>query len=166
MKSTRYLAHLSMFVVLQIVFTLFIGVTTPITRITLTFIPMAVAGMLYGPVFGLVAALSADLIRATLWPIGPYFIGFSITAAIVGALYGLLYKKQDMRKTIIFIAVFKGIVLHMLLNTLWVSIISKQPYKVILAPRIIKELFLIPIEIAINLYLLPKLKPQLEAIRK
>lgn len=166
MKSTRYLAHLSMFIVMQIVFTLFIGVTTPITRITLTFIPMAVAGMLYGPVFGLTAALSADLIRATLWPIGPYFFGFSITAAIVGALYGLLYKKEDMQKKIIFIAIFKGVVLHLLLNTLWVSIIAKTPYTVILAPRIIKELFLIPIEIAINLYLLPKLRPQLEGIRK
>ena len=165
MKKTRYLAHLSMFVVLQIVFTLFIGVTTPITRITLTFIPMAVAGMLYGPVFSLVAALSADLIRATLWPIGPYFIGFSITAALVGALYGLLYKKENMTKTIIFIAVFKGVVLHLFLNTFWVSYISKTPYFVLLTPRIVKELFLIPIEIGINLYLLPKLKVQMGRIK-
>ena len=166
MKSTRYLAHLSMFVVLQIVFTLFIGVATPITRITLTFVPMAVAGMMYGPVFGLVAALTADLIRATLWPIGPFFFGFSVSAAMVGALYGLLYKKEDMKKSIIFIAIFKGIVIHLFLNTFWVSIVAKAPYSAILVPRIVKELFLIPIEIAINLYLLPKLKPQLEGIKK
>lgn len=165
MKKTRYLAHLSMFVVLQIVFTLFIGVATPVTRITLTFIPMAVAGMLHGPVFGLVAALAADLIRATLWPIGPYFIGFSITAALVGALYGLLYKKENMTKTIIFIAMFKALVLHLFLNTFWVSYLSKVPYMVLLTPRIIKELFLVPIEIGINIYLLPRLKSQMGRIQ-
>lgn len=166
MKNTRYLAHLAMFVVLQIVFTLFIGVTTPVARITLTFVPMAVAGMMYGPVFGLVAALSADLIRATLWPVGPYFVGFSITAALVGALYGLLYKKKDMTKTIIFIAIFKEVVLHLLLNTVWISIITKLSYTVLLKPRVLKTLFLIPFEIGINLYLLKKLKPQLEGIKK
>lgn len=165
MKRTNILAHMSMFVVLQIVFTLFIGITTPITRITLTFIPMAVAGMLHGPVFGLIAALAADLIRASLWPIGPYFVGFSVTAALVGALYGLLLYKKDMTKTIIFIAVFKGIVLHLFLNTFWVSFVSKVPYKVILAPRVIKVLFLIPIEIVINIYLLPKLKDQMGRIK-
>lgn len=165
MKRTRYLAHLSMFVVLQIVFTLFIGISTPITRITLTFVPMALAGMLYGPIFGLTAALAADLIRASLWPIGPYFVGFTITAGIVGALYGLLYNKDDMSKTIIFISIFKGIVLHLLLNTVWIAYISNLPYKVLLPPRIFKELFLIPIEIGINLYLLPKIKTQMGRIK-
>lgn len=164
MRQTRYLAHLAIFVVLEIVFTLFIGITTPITRISLTFVPMAIAGMVYGPVFGMVSALAADLIRSTLWPIGPYFIGFSITAALVGGLYGILHNKspKKMRIWVVLITIIKGFGLHLLLNTYWISIISKTPYTVLLKPRIITTIFLIPIEIIINMYLLPRLKKQLE----
>ncbi len=166
MKTTRKLTHLSMFVVLEIVFTLFIGVTTPINRISLTFVVMAVAGMMYGPVFGMLAALSADLIRATLWPVGPYFWGFSFTAASVGMLYGLLYKKdeKELLKWIVFIAIFKAVFLHLAMNTYWISIISKVPFKVLLKPRIIKELFLVPIEIGINAYLLPRIYRQMKGM--
>ncbi|WP_331836839.1 folate family ECF transporter S component [Erysipelothrix piscisicarius] len=77
MMNTRKLTHLAMFVVLQIVVSRFLAIPTPIVKISFTYVPMAIAGYLYGWLFGGVAAALADVLGADALPTrGAYFSRF------------------------------------------------------------------------------------------
>ncbi|CAM3601394.1 folate family ECF transporter S component [Erysipelothrix urinaevulpis] len=166
MKSTKYLSHLSMYIVLNIVVTKFIGVTTPIARISFSFVVLGVSGLLHGSLFTAIVAVSADLIRSILWPSGPYFWGFTFTAGCVGLLYGLFHKKEgnDLRKWIIIVVLIKSLVLHLGMNTYWLSILQQQPFWALIKVRVFKEVVMIPLQIAVNLYLLPKIGNQMKGM--
>ena len=124
----RRLVVLAMLIAMEIVLSRVLPpVSTPILKISFAFIPVATAAILYGPLWaGCVGAL-ADLIGALLLPIGTYFPGLTLTALLIGMIYGLfLYKR---RFTVINAmlrsfgaATVVCIGAHILLNSFWLAI--------------------------------------------
>ena len=70
-------------IAIEIVLSRFCSIATPIVKIGFGFVPIAVCGMLYGPVWAGVAGGAADLLGAVLFPIGAYFPGFTLSAVQV-----------------------------------------------------------------------------------
>ena len=63
-------------------------------RISVSFIANVAAGCLFGPVMGFVCGGIGDIIQFVLKPTGPYFPGWTLSAALAGFIYGaFLYKK-------------------------------------------------------------------------
>lgn len=63
-------------------------------KISFGFIPIALCGIMLGPVYSTLTAAIADVIGALLFPSGPFFPGYTLVAAIGGLIYGLiLYRK-------------------------------------------------------------------------
>lgn len=90
---------------------------------TLSFLPVAVAGALTGPLGGATVAALGDFIGAHLFPQGAYFFGFTLTAALVGATHGLWLgrRKPSLGRTIAsFLCVC---VLNLFLNSAWLSLL-------------------------------------------
>ncbi len=70
-------------------------INSPYVRVSIGFLPIAVCGMLFGPVWAAVAAAIGDVIGALLFPTGDIFLGFTVTAALFGFFFGLfLYNKK------------------------------------------------------------------------
>lgn len=163
MSKTRKLTHMSMFVVLQVVFTRFLGIQTLNNRISLTFIPMAIAGLMHGPLFSGAAAFSADLLGQLMFPKGgyPYFIGYGITVFLSGFLYGLLKDKEKPFLWIVGITLVKHLVLHMVMNTYWNHLLGGESMSALLKIRYIKYLILIPFEIIVLPPIVTLIKKQL-----
>ena len=98
-----------------------------------------------------------DIIGATLFPTGPFFIGYTISTAIAGLIYGLLlYKREensyDDKQFIIRLIVSTILVTgisNVGLNTLWISITTGKAFIVLLGTRIVKELIMIPIRVIV-----------------
>ena len=64
-------------------------------KIGFGFIPIAVCGILTGPLWTLAMAAICDIIGALLFPSGAFYFGFTLVAAVGGLLYGLfLYQKK------------------------------------------------------------------------
>ena len=66
---------------------------------------------------------------------------------LTGLTYGLfLYNKPKVFNITLSVLIIT-LVIHLGLNTLWISILTGKAYRVLILPRIIKELLLIPVQI-------------------
>lgn len=144
---------------LQIVLSRFLSIKTPIMKLSFAFIPTMICATWFGLKYVLILNVLGDLIGATLFPTGPFFIGYTISTAIAALIYGLLlYKKDPMKmsnkqfiiRTIISV-VLVGIIINIGLNTLWTSITSGKAFMALLSTRVVKNLITIPVHIIIFL---------------
>lgn len=65
----------------------------------------------------------SDVIGALLFPNGPYFLGFTITAVMIGLIYGLCFYKTVNVWRIVIAVLAVQVVCTLCLNTLWLSIL-------------------------------------------
>ena len=83
---------------------------------------------------------------AILFPIGAYFPGFTLTAALTGVVLGLfLHKGQNLGRIAGAVAV-NQLVLSLLLNTLWISVLYGSPYAPLFVTRIVQTIVMIPVQ--------------------
>lgn len=91
--SLTALVACAMLVALHVVLVRFCSITTTYIRLSFGFVPLSVAGMLFGPWYACGVGLLGDLIGAILFPSGPFWPGFTIVAGLCGLMYGLLREK-------------------------------------------------------------------------
>jgi len=141
---------MGLLIAMNIVLTRVLSFSAWNARIGFGFVPIVIAAVLFGPIpAGIVAALS-DILGATLFPVGPYFPGFTLTAFLIAVVYGLfLYnKKHTMTRIALAIAVTQ-LLFSFALNTVWISILYSTPIKALFAIRITQTAILIPVQIAV-----------------
>ena len=102
---TKRVALAGVFIALSIIFTRFLSHTFPIAgmpalRLSFGDLPLIISGITLGPVYGAFTGVLADLLGYPLNPLGAYFPGFTLSAALSGFLPGLMAKafnkKMDM----------------------------------------------------------------------
>ena len=160
------LAYLAVLTAVQIVLSRFCSISTYHLKIGFSFLPVALGAVLMGPLGGAVVAGLGDFLGAILFPIGPYFPGFTLTSAIGGALYGVALRKKEQRlRGLIAVVLFNQLVLGLLVNTLWISLLYGTPYEVLLGTRVWQCCVMIPVEIfAISALMgvLPRIRKQVQ----
>lgn len=135
-STTHRLVLMAMLVAVQVILSRFLSINLWNLKIGFAFVPIALAGMLLGPISAGLTGIVADLIGATLFPSGTFFPGFTLTAFITAFGYGFfLQKKQDMPH-ILAAVLFSEIVGTLLLNTKWIAILYGTPFIPVLIPRI------------------------------
>ena len=145
----------------QIILSRFLSIKTPILKISFAFIPSCVCAIWLGPKWTVLLNVLGDIIGATLFPTGAFFIGYTISTAISGLIYGLLlYKKEENSYTnmqflirLIIAVVLVTCISNIGLNTLWISITTGKAFIVLLGTRIVKEIVMIPIQIIVILFI-------------
>ncbi|AGC69192.1 folate transporter FolT [Thermoclostridium stercorarium subsp. stercorarium DSM 8532] len=116
-------------------------------RISFTFMPVAWAAMLFGPVAGGLTGALGDVIGWAINPVGPFFPGFTLNAFIVGFMYGMFfYKKEITLKRVIAAVVTITPVVDLVLNPVWLSIMTGEAFKVLVFTRIVKSLIMLPVK--------------------
>ena len=161
--STKMLATLSILVALEIIIARFVTIRpTQSIKISLDFLPIVAAAVLYGPGAAVIMSILADVLGAFLFPVGPYFPGFTVTAALTGLLYGLLlYKRQTMPRIVLAVALQQGI-LSLLLNTFWLHVLYGMPY----LPTLVTRLGQCAVMTAVQLVLIPLIAKTVQEVEK
>lgn len=145
--STRTLTMLGVLLALEIVLSRFLSISAWNIKIGFSFVPVVIAAMLYGPAAAAIVAGLGDLLGAILFPIGPYFPGFTLTAVLTGLTFGfLLYKRQSLRNTVIAVLIVQFI-LGLLLNTFWISVLYGSPFVPLLVTRLAQSALLTAVQI-------------------
>lgn len=158
--NTRTLVTLAILVAMEIVLSRFLSISAWNTKIGFSFIPVAVAAMLYGPVAGGLVGALGDFVGAVLFPIGAYFPGFTLTAFLTGVVFGLfLYREQTVPKIIGAVTV-NQCVLSLCLNTLWISILYGSPYGPLFVTRIVQTVILFAVQ-TVTIIALAKVMPRI-----
>ena len=151
--TLRTMVFSSVLIALNIVITRLLSVDIGAVRIGLGFVPIALGSMLYGAVPGAVIAVIADILGAILQGKG-YWLGFGLSAALMGITYGLfLYEKETSYKAISLCVILQAIFIDALLGALWYRIFGGMPFLGALAMRAIDAAVMIPVKIILIRYL-------------
>ncbi len=154
--KTRNLISASLLSAIAVVLTRFFGINLGVIRISLGTIPIMLSGIALGPLYGLATGAVADLVGFLINPMGgAYFPGFTLTTALVGFLPGfLLRKKKHSLVNLILTIALTELLCHVLLNTVWLSMITGKAYLVLLPGRLSSRAIHYPIITATLFFLL------------
>lgn len=147
----RTIVYLGILTALEIVLNRFLSLNAWNLKIGFSFVPVALAGMLFGPLGGGVVGALGDLLGAVLFPIGPYFPGFTLTAFLTGAVFGLFLRKRRTALSVLGAVAVNQLLLSLLLNSLWISILYGSPYGPLLGTRVIQCAILAPVQFIVLL---------------
>lgn len=154
MSKNKKIILSALLLALLIILSRFLSIKTPIVTISFSFVPTMLCAIWLGPKWTVLINVLGDLIGATLFPFGSFFIGYTITTAVAALIYGLLlYKKEKDTYTekqfifrVILASALVTIIANVGLNTLWLTITTGKAFMVLIASRIVKELIMIPIK--------------------
>lgn len=145
-ENTRRLTRLALLLAMEIILSRFCSISAWNIKIGFSFLPVAVAAVLCGPLAAGIVAGLGDFLGAILFPIGAYFPGFTLTAFLTGITLGLfLHKKQSIPRILGAVAV-NQLLFSLLLNTLWISMLYGSLYGPLLLTRIVQCAVLGPIQ--------------------
>ena len=173
----------ALLIALQVVLSRWLSFQTWNLKIGFSFVPVVLAARLFGPVEAMLVYGIGDVVGTLLFPVGPYFPGFTVSAVLSGLIYGLfLYKKngsyvffgkKDGKESkineILRIAGAVGLIqliCSFLLNSLWISIAYGSPFVSLLATRWPQSLGMGVVQIGLLALVLERLCAPVEKILK
>ena len=153
----------AMLTALGVILSFFRFPLSAVTEITLTGLPIAAGGYLFGPWTGMIVGALIDVCGFLLAPKGAFFPGFTISTALMGMVYGLfLYRKtwdgksernsilRNGAKGLLFRVILshflKTALISLLLNCFWLSVFYGMPFRAVFLSSIPKEAVNFPIE--------------------
>lgn len=146
-KRLKTMIHVAMLVAVEVVLSRFCSISTQFGKIGFSFLPIAVCGMLFGPWWACLTGGVSDFIGAVLFPIGPYFPGFTISNALTGLLFGLfLYRRDRSWKRILAAAVTVNFGISLLLSTYWLHLLYGSSYFGLLPTRLAQAIMMTALE--------------------
>ncbi|MDO5718248.1 MAG: folate family ECF transporter S component [Tissierellia bacterium] len=158
-KDARKLAVAGILIAIDIILTRNLSIETPVVRIGFAFIAAGLQGALLGPVFGGLTGAAADLIGITLFPkLAGFFPGFTVSAFVRSFIYGYFFYQKDINvKRIVMASVTSTVVVSLIMNTIWLKIITGNPFLALLATRLVSSGILMAVEIAVFSVILGRL---------
>ncbi|MBQ8892920.1 MAG: folate family ECF transporter S component [Clostridia bacterium] len=120
-------------------------------EIKVTFFIIALGCAVYGPVAGVLIAAVVDTLSFFLFPTGfAYFPGYMLTEMLVSLFYSFfLYHRKITVHKLFFAKVCTNYLAHVLLNSLWASILMNKGYLYYFWSSLIKNTMLLPLEVLV-----------------
>lgn len=144
----KKLVILSLLTAISIILERLLGYNDKLISVSFSYLPVALAGMLFGPIPGAIVCAGADFLGALLFPVGPLDLRFTLIAAVKGGLYGLLLHQAKPSRTHAIIAqVLVTLIAHLTLNTLVISTIVGKGFFALLPLRLVKNVLFFPVEL-------------------
>ena len=148
--SVLILAQVAMLLAMEVILSRFFFIATPVTKFSFAFVPLAVCGALFGPVYGGIMGALADLLGATLFPIGPYFPGYTLNNALHGVALGMALKEGRRKWWQLALAlVFNHVVIGIFLAALWGHMLTDNPYWAVAGARVVQAAVMAPVQFII-----------------
>lgn len=148
LKKTRTLTTAGILLAIQMVLSSYgtIEVTDSL-KISLAHLALAPTAAFFGPVVaGMQGALS-DILGFLLKPTGPYFPGFTITAMLLGLIYGVsLYKTKHTMPRVVITRITVMLLVNILLNTVFLTMLYGPSRLATLPVRVVKNLIQLPFD--------------------
>ena len=153
----QVLTLMAILIALQVV-TRFLTINVfPWLRISFTFLPIAAASMLLGPVPGALVGGLGDVVGFFVFPTGgSYFPGFTVTNMAIGLFYGCFlhraykgfaFSSKAVWFRLLICELLVTIVCYLLLNTLWLSILQGKAFLAMFPLRLAKNIAQLPVNV-------------------
>lgn len=123
------------------------------SRVSVTFLPVVISAYLGGPVIAMLVGAIGDILGFLVFPSGQFFPGFTISAMLVGLIYGVfLYgvNSKKLRLRVIISTAIITLLIYTVLNTVWLTILYQKAFLIYLSSRIIKNLITFPFQMILT----------------
>ncbi|WP_337617567.1 folate family ECF transporter S component [Acidaminococcus timonensis] len=157
-RPGQWITMIGFCVAMEVILARFLSLHTWNLKIGFSFLPVVAAACWGGPLAGGLTGALGDLIGALLFPVGAYFPGFTLSAFLDGAVYGVIFQKGTGRKQILLAVLIVQLGISLLLNTFWLTVLFQVSWKDLMALR----LFQCAIGIVIKVLLLSLVLPVLQ----
>ena len=149
-RKPRTLATAAMLAALNLVLNQFTIPVSQLLEIGFDFLTVAATAYLCGPWVAGLSGFITDVMGYLLRPNGPYFPGFTLSAVLLGIVYGLWYYKKEVSiPRIIGCKLTVTLLFNFLLTPLWLHIMYGQAFVLLSSMRIIKNLIKFPVDVAL-----------------
>ena len=118
-----------------------------VLRLSFGQVPLFLAGFLLGPVYGALCRAISDAVGYFLNPMGPYFPGFTLNAALTGMIPGLSARympKNYSWKWILLVIAVSEFITSVCLTPLWLSMMTGKAFIAYVPSNIISRVILVP----------------------
>ena len=127
-------------------------------RFSTSFIPVVIAARRFGIVGGMAVYGIGDFLGAIIFPAGgAYFPGFTVTAVVAGAIYGLFLSKKSSPVRIVLSVIISQFVCTLLMNSYWLSMLMGSEFSAIFISRIPQALIMTALQIVFMICFLEKI---------
>ncbi|MGM0215238.1 folate family ECF transporter S component [Enterococcus sp. AZ109] len=154
--DARSITTMALLIAMMVTLSRVLGIETQFLKVSFTFVPEIIMGMIFGPFWTGIGMVVADFVGMALLPKAPYFIGFTLNAFITGTIYGFFfYKKEITWKNSIQSVLVITVLINLILTPLWLSVMYNVPLDswIIWAPRLIKAVIWVPVQSILTYFL-------------
>lgn len=138
---------IGMLLAVQVVAGQYLAIRLPIVNISFIFLPLALTGILYGPVWGGLSGLLGDVLIALQGPYG-YYPPMGITAFLGGLIFGLfLHKKELTWERIALCVIVRTLLCSLILQTFFLTFLNGKGFLAMLPVRCVQAIITTPVQI-------------------
>ena len=153
--SIKKMAVSSLLIAVSVVLGMFSITLGNFIKISFSLTAVELIGYLFGPVIGGIGGGISDILQFMAKPTGPYFPGFTLNAILCGVICGLgLHNKKVTFKRVAIVILIKVLIIDLFLTGVNLSILYGEAFRAMILMRIIKVIFVYPIDLALAFYLL------------
>jgi ECF transporter S component (folate family) len=146
--KTKTVVFAAIFIALTIILTHIFAIQTTFIRIDFGFLAIATFSMLFGPLWGAIAAAVADVVGCAIFSSGVFFPGFTLSAFTSGIIYGFFFYNKSISLTRVILASITILLcVDIAMNTLWLAILYHKAVSIFIAGRLIKCTVMFPIQV-------------------
>lgn len=161
--NTKTLALMAVTVALKVIASAMYVPVGENLQVGISFLIVAIQATLFGPAAGMILAFITDIISFMLFPNGPFFIGYALTAMLGIFIYSMFfYQKQITLTKIILAKTMTNYLVNVLLGSLWTAMLYSKGYYYYMMKSLVKNTILLPIQILVLASLFAILLPFFE----
>ena len=149
MSKTKSLTTCALLIATAIILTFFKIPISQIIEISFAMIPVALAGIIFGPIVGAGVGAISDILGYFVKPTGTFFPGFTLSAALTGVVFGLILKNRFTIPRVIIASIIYMVLVGVVLKSIWLSILYGNAFITLVPVRITKEAVMIPINVVL-----------------
>ena len=138
--KTKNLAVMALLTAMNVVLSRFLSINTMSFKIGFTFLTVMMASYLFGYAGAVVVAGLGDVVGALLFPTGPFFPGFTLTAVLVALCYGVFINKKTNLFKISVAVILSEFVGSGLINTFWISYMYGSDFNALFVTRLTTQI--------------------------
>ncbi|MGF2057949.1 folate family ECF transporter S component [Enterococcus innesii] len=166
--DAHMIAVMGLLIALMVVLSQILGFETSYIKITFSFVPQLIMGMLFGPFWTAVGSSLADIAGMVIFPKSAYFFGFTINAFVGGLIYGyFFYRKEVTLKRAAMVVLLNTLLITLILTPIWLAMMLNIPLTswAIWSVRLLKAVIMFPIQTAL-IYIVGRAIPYKRLIRR
>ena len=150
-RAVYRLAFAAMLVALSCILSFGKFAVGPNVNVTFFFLPIAIGAMYLGALPAAAIGAVADILGCLIMPTGPYFPGFTLSAAVTGLVYGAFFKGQKPKIWKVIVArLILMIAVDLILTPLWLHLLYSTPLVwAFWVQRFVKCAIVCPIEVVV-----------------